>query len=60
MSRGSHLEYYTVGYDIPMSLLTGDMSKECPDDDRLAFFFGGIGDARHFYYMLAAFAALEY
>jgi hypothetical protein len=60
MPRGSHLEYYTVGHDTPMSLLTGDMSKECPDDDHLAFFFGGIGDARHFYYTLSVFAASEH
>jgi hypothetical protein len=36
------------------------MIKECPDDDHLAFFFGGIGDARHFYYTLALFAASEH
>jgi Domain of unknown function (DUF4470) len=49
-----------VGHDTPVSLLTRDMRKECPDDDRLAFFFGGIGDARHFYFTLAIFVASEF
>ncbi|KAF1814279.1 hypothetical protein P152DRAFT_393392 [Eremomyces bilateralis CBS 781.70] len=57
---GRHLEFFSVGHDTPMSLLTEDMCEECPDDDRLAFFFGGIGDARHFYYTLTFFAASEY
>jgi hypothetical protein len=43
-----------------MSLFTPEMSKECPADEPLAFFFGGIGDARHLYYTLTKLAASEH
>ncbi|TCD64568.1 hypothetical protein EIP91_003895 [Steccherinum ochraceum] len=60
-STDSSIHFFTIGHDKPMSIIDdwgpGDENKDPLDLDqlpssdlsRLAFFFGGVGDARHVY-----------
>lgn len=43
------LEHYTVGHDDVLPMFDISMNMYNPSDPINSFFFGGIGDARHFY-----------
>jgi hypothetical protein len=52
-------EYYTVGHDHAHSMYHPLLEKNSTDEETIAFFFAGIGDARHLLQTMIAIAKFE-
>lgn len=54
-------EYYTVGHDVATSSFGKDGTFDTynPTAKKVSFFFGGVGDGRHFFQTMSVLAELE-